>query len=193
MANNAVLDSEKIILFNHFGAPDPNLGEPKDGFTGAEHHNVATAVYPLGTVIQVYNKTLGVAGYSQFVYGKLETQDATNVTFARCICTLHTDAVPTDFTNDNAADLASNACVIAISAMTVDYFGWFWCGGVCPEDFVSGLGGFYNCDDSVALATPALMLKDAITAGTTAGELAFAAATAGLLVVGMTLANDSAI
>jgi len=194
MANNAVLDSEKLILCNYFGAPDPQLGEPKDGFTGATHHNVATAAYPLGTVIQVYNTgTTGTAGYSQFVYGKLETQDSTNVVFARCICTRHTDAVPTDFTNDNGADIPYNVAVIALSAMTTDYYGWFWCGGVCPEEFVADLGGFYNCDDSVAVATPALMLKDAVTAGTTAGELGFALATAGLMVVGLTLSNDSAI
>jgi hypothetical protein len=196
MANNGVLDSEKLVLFNQFGAPNPAYGLPYAGFTGASHHNVATAAYPLGTVIQVYNTgvTAGVAGYSQFVYGKLETQDATNVVFARCICTLHSDAVPTDFTNDNGADIgASNVCVIAISDMETDYYGWFWCGGVCPEEFVADLGGFYNTDDTVAVATPALMLKDAVTAGTTAGEKAFTVATAGLMIVGMTLADDSAI
>jgi hypothetical protein len=195
MANNGVIDSEEIVLFNHWGAA-VSFEEPKDGFTGSEHHNVAAAAFPVGTVVQVYcDGSVGKIGYSQFVYLKLEMQDATNVLAARMVCALHTDKEITDVTNEVATALADAGgfCAVGLSAMTVDYYGWFWCGGVCPEQYVTALGGWYATNDSVAVATPCLMVADLATAGTTYGEIGFATQTAGFETCGMTYSNDSGV
>ncbi|HUS44658.1 MAG TPA: hypothetical protein VM219_01280, partial [Phycisphaerae bacterium] len=54
---NFTIDSEGFYLVDQFpGVPDVRLSVPKDGFTGADHHNVSAAAYPIGTKIQVYNK-----------------------------------------------------------------------------------------------------------------------------------------
>ena len=188
---NATLDSEYIILFNHWG--DATSTEvPQDGFTGASHHNVANPVYRPGEVVQVYcDGTTGKAGYSQFVYLKLEHQDTTNLLAVKNVCVPHTDKVITDVTNDQTTALGDEGgfCAVALSAMTVDYYGWFWCGGVCPEEYVSGLGGNYCTDDSADVSTPVLSVGN-ITGGTTYGEIGFITQTAGLAQVGMTYASD---
>jgi len=41
---------------------------------------------------------------------------------------------------------------VALSAMTNERWGWFWCGGICPESFVSGLGGNYETDGDIPSA-----------------------------------------
>lgn len=174
---NVTVDSEAVILIDLFpGYPDPRLAAPKDGFTGSDHHNVASVAYPIGTKIQVYNKGTGVDGLSVFIYLKLETQDATNVLAARHFVTNHSDATPYDVTNEAATDIGAHLglCAVGLGAMTTDYYGWFWCGGVCPEAYVSDLGGVYYC--SAAAAIGACMLSDLETPGTTAGELGLATA-----------------
>ena len=171
---NVTVDSEKIVLLDCLpGVPNPHMRIPTDGFTGAEHHNVVAAKYDVGTKIQVFNHSAsaGVDGYSTLVYGKLESQDATNVLAARHFCTWHSDAVPFDFTNDAGADIGESRgpIVVGLSPMTTDYFGWFWCGGVCPEEWVSDLGGVYYC--SAAAAIGPVTGGDLETPGTTAGEI----------------------
>jgi hypothetical protein len=145
MASDGTIDSELFVLNDLWpGRPNPSYGLPADGFTGTAHHNVAAAAYPIGTKIQVRNATLGIAGLSTFIYLNLAAQDA-NVLAARHIVALHSGATPYVVTNDAANDLASQIGPIAIGlgAMTTGRYGWFWCGGVCPEDFVPALGGLY--------------------------------------------------
>jgi len=173
MASDGTIDSEKIMLFDGFpGAPDPRYGPPTDGFTGALSHNVAAAAYPIGTKIEVRNTTLGIPGLSRFIYLKLESQDGTHALAARHIVALHSDATPYDVTNDNGADLAAQCGPIAVglSAMTTDYYGWFWCGGVCPEDWVPALGGLYATLTPGTVAIGQFTHAD-ITASETYGEI----------------------
>jgi hypothetical protein len=60
--------------------------------------------------------------------------------------------LPTQYivTDDASEALLSGPIAVALSAMTTGYYGWFWCGGVCPVDSVSGLGGSYVTDGTVA-------------------------------------------
>ena len=141
---DSILNYNKLFLYDKWpGAADPRFGTPPDGFTGASHHGVATAFYPVGTKIQVYNLTTGLAGYSTFIYLKLEAQGAhhTASTLAMHMVVLHSDAVPYDVTNDAANELGTTMgpIAIALSHFADDYYGWFWCGGVCPADFVPTL------------------------------------------------------
>jgi len=188
------IDSQEFALFNHWGDP-VSYEEPKDGFTGSEHHNVASAAYRVGSVTRVYCTAVADTqrgGYSDFVYLKLEAQDAANVVAARMICTLHTDKQITDVTNEVATALADEGgfCAIALSAMTTDYYGWFWCGGVCPVQYVAALTGYYSTDNTVAIGVPAMALGDMASANTTYGELGFITQTAGLAKIGMTFSSD---
>ncbi|HUX01726.1 MAG TPA: hypothetical protein VMY35_12185 [Phycisphaerae bacterium] len=173
---DVTVDSEGIYLCDLLpGYPDPRLSPPRGGFTGADHHNVVAAAYGLGTKIQVRNhaSAAGVEGYSTFVYGKLEHQDTTNILAPRHFLAHHTDCVPYDFTNDAGTDLGAglSPLVVGLSAMTVDFFGWFWCGGVCPEEWVSALGGVYY--GATAGAIGACMGADLTAPGLVPGEIGY--------------------
>jgi hypothetical protein len=149
---DSTIDSEVLVLFNAFGGPDRVGHVPKDGFTGSSHHNVATAAYPLGTVLRVEQRgAAGQVGFSEFVYLKMGTQNADSVVAAKSVVVQDSATVPLVMTNDPDSCIAipTNFGAYAISAMTNAYYGWFWCGGICPEDYVSGLGGTYSTNGSV--------------------------------------------
>lgn len=153
--SDSTIDSELLILRNNWGsAPTADRFEPKDGFaeTNALHHNTSAAKFPLGTVIQVHNKgTLGKAGPAQFIYLLVGTQNASSVIAVKSVVVSDSATVPYTITNDpdDCIKLPTGVAAIALSAMTNAYYGWFWTGGICPEDFVSGLGGNYATDDNV--------------------------------------------
>jgi len=192
---DGTLDSELFYLLDRLpGYPNPLLTTPVGGFTATACHNVATAAYPIGTKIQVYNVTAGAAGYSTFVYGKLAAQDATNILAPRHFCTTFaTTPVPFEFTNEVATYIgaAVSPAVVALSAMTTARYGWFWCAGVCPEDYVAALGGNYYAMTDTAIGP--VTLAELSTPGTTAGEIGLDLVDADTeLVVGVALAADTA-
>jgi hypothetical protein len=149
---DSTIDSELIILRGgRFGTPYDN-SIPPGGFTGSTHHNVASPVYPIGMVKRVYNDgSYGVKGYSEFVY--LQATNNPDVAIAaKTVCVPGSATVWYTFTNDpDDCVLATGALlgVVAISAMTDNYYGWLWCGGVCPEALVLDMGGNYLTDGSV--------------------------------------------
>ena len=189
------LDSEKFeLLLGLWGSPDPNLGEPKDGFTGSEHHNVAAAVYPAGTVIEVRNSGTGVTGKSQFVYLEIGGVDATNGLAAKHICLQCDAGDPYEVSSDTSLTLEADGGTkgaIAISTLTATgYFAWFWCGGVCPEAFVGALGGMYAAE--TAVPGNALSIDVATTSSTTLGDFALAPMVATAMPIGTAFTTHSA-
>ena len=130
--------------------------KPTDGFTSSDHHNVETAAFDVGTQILVrnHNTEAGIDGNSMFIY--LQAADA--IAAAKEICVPAHATIPTKVSSTKASALQANdvsgTVAISISAMTDEYFGWFWCDGVCPEEYVSALGGTYICD---AVTTGPLM------------------------------------
>jgi len=184
---DATLDSELFVLIDNVPGSISRTGEtPKDGFTGADHHNVAAAAFPVGTKYQVYNTgvSAGKAGYSTFTYLQVGTQNAGAVIAAKSICAQLSATVWYNVTNDpdTTVGLTNGFCAVALGAMTNDYYGWFWTGGVCPEEFVSGLGGTYPTDDSVVAVSPMALVDlaaDAIGFGivaATTGQVGFSCA-----------------
>jgi len=187
------IDSELFILYDNMpGAPDPTVynSPPPDGFTGADHHNVATAKYPIGMKIQVYcDGSVGKEGFAIFQYLRLGTQNPDAALAAKDFCVCDSATVWYEMTNDKAGtavNLSSGACAVALSAMTDAYYGWFWVAGVCPEQYVSGLGGNYVTASGAAAAT-ALMLMAA-----TAEAIAIDALTDTHGAVGWCIADDAA-
>jgi hypothetical protein len=198
MASDGTIDSELFVLNDLWpGVPNLRRGVPEGGFTGAGHHNVTEAVglalgYRLGDKIQVRNVTLGKAGLSRFIYLKLTAQDA-NVLAARHIVALHSNATPYEVTNDAAVDLAAQLGPVAvgISAMTTGNCGWFWCDGVCPEDFVAALGGLYATLNPGTVAIGSITRADG-TASATYGDFVFDVRNAvGEAYAGFALAADT--
>lgn len=191
---DSTLDSELFILFDTTpGAPSPWLSTPGTGFTNATDHDVAAGTYDLGTKIRVYNETAGVAGWSTFVYGECESQDATNVLAVKHFCGLDaTSTTPFLFTNEVASDVGATlqSIVVALSAMTSGQYGWFWCEGVVPEDYVSGLGGNYPTFGDVAIGH--VTSRDLATPGTTVGEIGLSLPAADTeVIVGLAYSADA--
>lgn len=133
-----------VLRPGRFGPPK-RLRLPYEGITGSNHHNTLTPIYPLGTVLQLWNSDTGyqdgttsdgAANWCEFVYGRFDegpTLVARHVLIPKVVNELF------DFTNDKAdmgSEVAQHYAVVAISTMTDDYYGWFWSGGVCPSDLV---------------------------------------------------------
>jgi hypothetical protein len=152
---DGTLDSDLLLLTDNWpGHPTGQYSPPTDGFTGASSHNVEAAAYPLGTKISVYNRgTAGQAGLSTLIYLQLLTQHSTNLVAAKSVVVQDSATVWWKVTNATANVASTQQAAIALSAMTTAYYGWFWCGGVCPEDFVSGLGGNYLTNGLVVAAS----------------------------------------
>lgn len=187
MATDGTLDSNFVVLIDNWpGSPSHNLSLPEDGFTGASHHNVvAASKYKVGTKIQVYNETLGIPGFSTLIYLQFEG----TATAAKEGCALDVNTSMTLVTNIRTGDLVGTGLptCFTISAMTDAYFGWFYCGGVVPEDFVAALGGNFATAGSVAVGSAMITIdlsQDAI-------GFAIAASAATDLVSGYTLSTDS--
>jgi len=157
MADGTLSTDYLVLIDNWPGAPAHNLSVPTDGFTGATTHNVAAAAYDLGTKIQVYNTgvTAGIAGFSTFIYLNIVVE-TTPVTAANQVVTPDTNASLYIVTNDPESCLAipslpSAVCLTA--TMNTGYYGWFWCGGVCPEEFATTLTGNILCVNTIALGS----------------------------------------
>jgi hypothetical protein len=155
MADTTILAKYIVLQDTVQGNVNPNLPQPTGGFTGSEHHNVATAEYDVGTKIQVYDET--AKGYATFVYLKNGTAAATIAAGSVMIpagATQNSTYLTYIYTNDADDGVVGGNCAVALSAMTDDYYGWFWCGGVAPIGITnSGIVAATTIatDDSVAI------------------------------------------
>jgi hypothetical protein len=151
---DSTIDSDLIYLRGGRFGTCYDKTMPIGGFTGSAHHNVAAADrdYPIGMVKRVYcDGTVGVKGFAEFVYLAYEGSSAPTAA-AKQVCVPDSSTVWYQFTNDpDSCVMATGSmlAVVAISAMTDGYYGWFWCGGVCPEVYVSALGGNYATTNAV--------------------------------------------
>ncbi|HUX01727.1 MAG TPA: hypothetical protein VMY35_12190 [Phycisphaerae bacterium] len=180
---DSTLDSELFVLDDHWpGEADPRHPEPSDGFASAYHHNTATRQWPIGTKIMVRNHgAVGDAGQSTFIYLQMGVQNPLVALAAKQVVVQYSATKWYRVTNDPDTCLAlpTGLAAIAIAAMTDEYYGWFWCGGSCPEEYVAGLGGDYATDGNVVPGeiTAHDLQADAIGIGpraTTEGCLGFA-------------------
>ena len=156
---DSTLDSQLFVLFDNWPgvAEKISAGEvPAGGFAEASavHHNVAAAQYDIGQKLCVLNTDdAGIEGMSTFIYLQVGTQNADSVIAAKSLVVPGSATLWYQVSNNPDANIlvaGSSMAAYALSAMTDAYFGWFWCGGVCPESFVSGLGGTYATDGTVA-------------------------------------------
>ena len=134
MADTTILASKIVLQDTVQGEVNPNNSQPVGGFIGSEHHNVATAKQQIGAKIQVYDETS--KGNATFVYLKNGTAAGIAIAAGSVMvpagATQNAALATYIFTNDPDDGILGGPTVIALSAMTDDYYGWFWCGGVAP-------------------------------------------------------------
>ena len=190
MADKTLDDAFLILIDNWPGRAVSMQTLPTDGFTGATHHNVASAIYPVGTKIEVINDgASGLPGPSTFIYLKVESTGAPT-SAAKQVWVIDTNAALYTVTNDKDGELSVPALpsAVGLSLMTDSYYGWVWCGGVCPVQYVSGLGGNYATTSAVALGSMVIaseLSADAIGFGIAIGD-------ATDLMAAYTLSSDAA-
>ena len=176
----AAIDSEKFYLLDQFpGTVNPGFegDNAYDGFDGL-YCNVAAAKYPLGTKIQrvIVDPATGVKGSAIFMYA----QAAGTIALA-ALCGIDGNA-PYVLSTDGS-NCAKGPVAVACKAMTANYYGWFWVGGVCPEVLVSGLGTTYLTDGNV--------VKGAVSIINATDVIQLGAGVAGSVDVGIALSADA--
>jgi hypothetical protein len=147
------IDTTFVRLIDQWpaGANIPAPQRATGGTLGAAAgHNTSTAKYPLGTKFRVSADPLS-AGLSTFVYLKMGTQAGAVALVAGSVVGLAAasdNATLSHFVVNGDPELqqitattshSGIGAAIAISAMTDLYYGWFWCGGPSPENFITAL------------------------------------------------------
>ena len=181
---DSTIDSELIVLINPFGSGYPVRTAPVDiqDLANSYTHNVsAETEYRVGDVINFYNTgvSAGKAGWSQFIYLQCVANAGVAIA-AKQVLVPDSATVWYKFTNDPDDCIVSTGSAlfgVAISAMTTLYYGWFWCGGVCPEEAVSDLGGNFATEGN--LAAGSITVHDLAADGIGFGPMATTEAHAG--------------
>jgi hypothetical protein len=166
----ASLGAEEFYLIDHWpGAIHPYLSDPTAGFDSTTYNQVTTAAYKPGTKILGYNDTTTTTGGSRSANRGYYT-----VLYAKYLCaTTAIDITAGDIvtiscgsagaygdlavTRDMSASNGAGACMpaaIACADLTPTSYGFFWCGGICPQEDVTGLDmSAYVTDGSVTQGT----------------------------------------
>jgi len=114
---------------------------PEDGFAGTggpnnfktttsvNGFNSSTAAFPVGTKVRYNNDTLG--GYGTCIYLKY-SDGAGTVTIVAGDSVRSTTTFGT-VSADVTDQVVVGATAIAVGTVDDGNYGWFWCGGVCPD------------------------------------------------------------
>jgi len=145
---DSTLDASFLIMFDRW----PGVARRVDfaDMPAAWLTPVATAVHRQGEKICVWNPltttVLGLNGWTTLVYLKLGTQGTTIVAGDLVVPCLATN--PFVVSNDQTGGatpaldaLGSPLAAIALSAVTNNYWAWFFCGGVSPVFHAVAVGG----------------------------------------------------
>jgi hypothetical protein len=169
MADSTITSSNVILLDKFPGVPvnmnlPPGFADTTNAGDMANYgHNVATAIYKPGTKIQIYHEgAIGVAGFSTFIYLQASSN---SVVVAKSLVTPAAAGAPYTVTTiaSGAVGLGYGPAAIACSAVTATYYGWFWCGGVCPCDYVAA---FVTSTAAGTLVTNGLVAVGGMSVGT---------------------------
>ena len=151
------LDSALIVLFDAWGgvATPPTVPDFSSMTSKAVGHNQPVRAYTPGTKWVVYNRPLvagaGQPGPSTFVYLQFINGTGAPVAKEKQICSTDSATIWYQVTNDPDSCVAkTNICIAVLLGPRADQnYGWFWCGGICPEQFVPALGGNFATASTV--------------------------------------------
>ena len=148
----AAIGAEEFYIHDLWpGAINANLSEPTIGFDSTTISNVATAVYLAGTKIQGCNEVTVSAdgarsmnqGYYTMMYAKYHCSttlaDITACDLLTISCLSSHVHGPLAVTREVTSGGGFGPLAVCILDMTPDSFGWFWCGGYCPQNDVTSL------------------------------------------------------
>jgi hypothetical protein len=141
------IDDGKFYLLDNFPGLPTNGPNPDDwtSYTAAK-------AFRVGEKRAIYDDTNN--GWAILVYLQYQKGTAAAAT-VKSVCGLCTASVATagawaNVTNTTDECMNTGPICVALGTCTDAYYGWFWCGGVCPVDTISGLDGVYPSDGSVA-------------------------------------------
>jgi hypothetical protein len=141
------------ILSTEFYLIDNWPGEVTDGPNPSSWTTAsATEDYPLGTKRMIYDDTNN--GWATLMFLKFVDGAVPEATI-RDTCGMHTAAAASgDYfcVNDDGSEvgLTGPIAIALASVTTAAPYAWFWVGGVCPEDTISGLNdGAFITDGGV--------------------------------------------
>lgn len=141
------IDDGKFYLIDTWPGVPTNGPNPDSWTTYA-----ATAAFNPGEKRAIWDDTN--KGWAILIYLKYEKGTATAATVKSLCSPDTTDSAAAagwyNVTNDGGESLNVGPIAVALGTCTDEYYGWFWCGGVCPVDTVSGLDGIFPSDGSVA-------------------------------------------
>ena len=151
------MDDGKFYLIDNWPGVVTNGANPADWTV-----YTAACNFPLGTKRAIYDATNH--GWATLIYLMFETAGAI------AACTVKSPVAPDNpdaiaagtwyiVTNDGTDSFKNGPIAIALGSVTDEYYGWFWCGGVCPVATIPGLDGVYPSDDSCNTGN-AIMLQD---------------------------------
>ena len=148
MANtDSTIDSELILLHDNWpGEVEPRPAPYGSGLLDKRYQNVAAPSLEAGTKVQFYNSALGKPGPTILIYLQAGTAGGGGAIAAKTAVVQQPATLWYQVTNDpDTVNLALPSILgaYAIAACADASWGWFWCGGVCPEEFVPAMGGTY--------------------------------------------------
>jgi hypothetical protein len=174
-----------LILYDGFpGVADAAAPMVSNGFdsTQAGQHDTAANLYQAGRKIQMFQDgTVGKGGssvanrgYYTMVYGKLvDYTNAVDASIGKMVCLACGSikgagnlCLTQDVSGGQNATAGVGHAPMAVpcTSLALNEFGWFWCGGVCPNHDISQLDitGFLT-DGNVIGGAPIQMDSDGTT------------------------------
>ena len=153
MADSTITVQGVVLRDNWPGVPITPPVAYSDMSAASVGHNLANPMWRLGQKWKVYNSDDSVdgttgfnVGWSTFIYLKgaddIATAPAATATSIVVIDNTIAAANAADkwFTvtgaSANTTHDSDGFLGVALSTMTNSYYGWYWCGGVCPIGFV---------------------------------------------------------
>jgi len=172
----ASLGAEEFYLIDMWpGTPNANLSEPTTSLDSTVYNTVTTPYYLPGTKLQICQDVTVTTtnarscnqGYSTLIYAKFveatNSGDCTACDIVTLFC-ISTNALgPLAVTKDVSAgmDGFGGPVAIAVADITPDAYGWFWCGGVCPQEAITAMDVcIYVTDGSVVGGIPLALSWD---------------------------------
>jgi len=182
-ATNIILNGPRIA-----GPVQQNQIPPKDAsgaaFTNSTHHNVAVPAYKVGEIYEYQDP--GQVTPTRFQYLKAGTESTTIAVAAGSVCTLVAGSAEHIVANAPDVHVANAPVVIALSAMTLNFYGWYWISGPCPSTLVAALATATCVTDGNSVQGAIACLDTATT-----DVLGFGAVASALNACGVALAADA--
>lgn len=159
------IDDSKFFLVDHWP------GEVTIGTNPSDFTNVYTAAqvaagdaFPIGTKRAIYDDTNN--GWATLCFLTYEKGTTTAVA-VKGLCGIDTAEMASAgnwpvVTNDGGECELTGPIAIALATMADGESAFFWVGGVCPVDTISGLDGIFLSDASITAGVWMLLANDTV-------------------------------